>query len=260
MGRSQIDDLKIAKEVLDELNLTSTAKLVQAMEENVANRRGISWHEIQAFLDNFKAEARMHSETCEQTFEAMEKIILQSLDDSNDRELPEFQNRALHAPSIDHHINALDAGLPTIHAEIKVTTRIQTCALLLMFGHTVRWQALEDFAIEWVGHWGKGFSKDRKKTGAELLLTVKFAGETPNTLKADSRMYRNAVAHGHFQFKDEQHIEFWNRDKCSRKHKLPPLTLGDLLELYNRTEIRFRTMEAFSRVIRAWGRHASNTK
>jgi len=36
MGRNRVDDLKNAKEVLNALKPKSTAKLVEAMEENVA--------------------------------------------------------------------------------------------------------------------------------------------------------------------------------------------------------------------------------
>lgn len=267
MGRSRVADLKNAKEVLNALKLKSTAKLVESMEGNVALRKGISWPEMQTFLDTFELEAQKHSKTCQQTFKFMEKILMQALDDSKGSTLSELKIRALHAPSVDHHIEALNAGLSTVHTEIKgtsmkVTSSKQTCALLLMlmFGHVVRWQVLEDFVKEWVGHWGKGLNQELNDTGVELLLTIKFAAQSSSTLKADTRMYRNAIAHGHFQFKDEQHLEFWNRDERNRKHKLPSLTLGDLFELYNRTEIRFRTMEAYSRVIRAWGRHPSETK
>jgi len=64
MGRNRVDDLKNAKEVLNALKLKSTAKLVEAMEENVALRKGISWLEMQAFLDTFEDEAQKHNDTC----------------------------------------------------------------------------------------------------------------------------------------------------------------------------------------------------
>ena len=226
--------------------------------------KGISWLEMQAFLDTFEDEAQKHNDTCRYTFESMEKILIAALDLFGSRSQSEILIRALNAPSIDHHIDALNAGLSTVHAEInhntKSTSRKQTLALLLMFGHLVRWQVFEDFVKEWVGHWGEGLNQELKDSGVELLLTIKFVAQSKSTIKADTRMYRNAIAHGHFQFQDEQHLEFWNRDERNRKHKIPPLTLGDLLELYNRTEIRFRTMEAYSRVFRAWGRHPAEIK
>jgi hypothetical protein len=196
MGRNRKNDLKKAKEVLDALDLESTARLIEIMEEKVGERKGILWSEMQAFLNAFETDSKRRGATCKETFETMEKILLQALDDSNARTLSELQNRGLQAPEIDSYIDALEAGLSIVHNEVKASTRTQTGVLLLMLGHVVRWQVLEDFAKEWVGHWGRGLSHDLKKTGVELLLTVKYGAQTSSTLMADSRLYRNAIAHG----------------------------------------------------------------
>lgn len=126
-----------------------------------------------------------------------------------------------------------------------------------MFGHMVRWQALEDFAKEWVGHGGRCLNDNLKDKGVEALLMIKFVKQTPNVLMSDSRLYRNAIAHGGFQFSNEPPVRFWTRDSRGMRHELPPLTSGDILGLYTYLEIRLRTMEALGRVFRAWGRHAS---
>ena len=73
-------------------------------------------------------------------------------------------------------------------------------------------------------------SEDLMQTGRELLLTVKYGIKTSEGLKADTKLYRNAIAHGHFKFVDEHHVEFWTRYK-GKKHKVAPLTSGDSLEL-----------------------------
>ena len=99
------------------------------------------------------------SNTGKDTFEMMEKILIQALDESKARTRAEFQKRALNAPAVDPHIDVLEGSLSSIHGQIQNNTRskwTKNIALLLMFGHIVRWQVLEDFAKEWVGYWGTG--------------------------------------------------------------------------------------------------------
>ncbi len=251
--------MKNAREVLEALGLKSTAEIVEEMEKDVESRKGISWSKMQVFLDTLENEAEKHSKTCKDTFETMEKILMTALGDSKATRA-ELQKRALNAPAVNNHIDVLNGSLSTIHGQIQNTAQskyTKSIPLLLMFGHIVRWQVLDDFAKEWVGYWGKGLNEELIKTGREFLLTVKYGIETPEELKSDTRLYRNAIAHGHFKFVDEHHVEFWTRYK-GKKQEIAPLTSGDLLELYKRTEIRLRTMEAIARVLRAWGRHPSD--
>ncbi len=260
IGSVRIDDLKNAREVLEALGLKLTAEIVKGMEIDVESSKGISWSKMQDFLDTLEIEAKKYCKTCKDTFEIMERILIQALEESKTRTRIEIQKRALNAPAVDPHIDVLNISLSSIHGQIQKTKGSEwtkSIALLLMFGHIVRWQVLEDFVEEWVDHWGKGLNKNLIRTGRELLLTVKYGIQTPEVSKADTKLYRNAIAHGHFKFIDEHHVEFWDRYK-GKKLEIAPLTSGDLVELYQRTEIRLRTMEVIARVLRAWGRHPSD--
>lgn len=196
------------------------------------------------------------------TFVAMEKIIFQALEDSKTRTRAEFQRRALNAPPVDRHIEELVASQSAVDDEIRElnkdgSARIRTLVLVAMLGLLARWQILEDFVKEWVGHYGKGLNNSLKKDTIEILLSARGAWEIQKKLRADSRLYRNAIAHGGFRFVDDHNILFWTRDDRGKKHELPTFSSGDIIELNNRVTIRLRTMEALARVLRAWGRHSS---
>ncbi len=257
MGRVRVNDLEKAASVLRALGLAATSSIVETLCRNVRQRRLIAWSEFESFLKTFEGEAQTRDETCYQTFHMMEGILMNALVDANGKSRKELRQRALAAPDIDNHLALLDAGLSSIHAEIQAATRPRQLALLLMFGHVVRYQTMEDFTESWVGHWGRGLDEKRKSAARAVLLGVKLVREADGVLIPDTQYYRNAIAHGGFEFVDDHHLNFWTRDGRDIRHELPPLTDGDLLSLYTMAEKRLRTMEAFSRVIRAWGRHGA---
>jgi len=263
LTRVRVDDLEKASRVLGALGLNATSSIVEAMRRKVTQRESIAWTEMQSFLHTFEEEATKKDPTCHMTFRLMEGILMKALNGAQSRTRTELKKRGLSAPDVDRHIDALDSGLSSVHAEIHFIThppeaiRLRRLALFLMFGHVVRWQALEDFARRWVGHWGKGLDKKTKNDAIAALLTLKIVKDVKNVLMSDTQLYRDAIAHGGFEFVDDQQLNFWNRDKRGVKHDLPPLNVADLLGLYNMSEKRLRTMEAFARVFRAWGRHSS---
>lgn len=256
MVRSRKDDLKNAKEVSEALGLKFTADLIATMEKNIGERKRISWSMFEEFLDIFEIDAYKRSQICSRTFKTMEAIIMRALGESEAKSRSNLKDRALNAPPIDPHIDVLAGSLSIIHNEInemKPTIQTQTLVLLSMFGHVIRWQALWNFTTEWVGHYGRGISEELKEKVKEELIWIKYG--LRKHMKADTRLYRNAIAHGHFRFKDEHHVEFWTRDSCGKRRGLRTLNSGDIVKLSDFTEIRLRTMEIFGRVLRAWGRH-----
>ena len=257
LGRVRVNDLEKAASVLRGLGLTATSLIVDTLCRNVGQHRAIAWSELESFLKTFEAEAQTKDQTCYQTFQMMEGILMNALVSANAKSRKEFKERALAAPDIDHHFELLDAGLSSVHAEIRAATRPRQLSLLLMFGQLVRYQTMEDFTKSWIGHWGKGLDEKRKSAAFAVLLGLKLVRGADGVLIPDTQYYRNAIAHGGFEFVDDHHLNFWNRDGRGKRHDLPPLTDGDLLNLYTMAEKRLRTMQAFSRVLRAWGRHGA---
>ncbi len=257
MSRVRLDDLVKAAAILKALGLGASSSVVGSLRNNVSQRRGIAWAELESFLKTLEEETRSKDPTCYQTFDMMERILMNALVDAQAKSRKELKQRALTAPGIDQYLVLLDAGLSSVHAEIIGATRPRELALLLMFGHIVRYQAMEDFAKSWVGHWGRGLDDTRKAEAVALLLSVKLVAQANGVLISDTESYRNAIAHGGFQFADDHHVEFWTRDARGIRRDLPPLSDGDPPNLYSMAEKRLRTMEAFSRVLRAWGRHGT---
>lgn len=258
MVRSRLNDIKIAKEIAIQLKYKLSAPLIQQMEKKVMNKEKIDWSETQKFLDEFEIDTTNNSEIAKSTFDIMENVLLKAMDDAGNRSLKELENLAKSAPPIDRYIEILDGSLSIIHNEINTTRKKEVMVILLMFGHVIRWQALEDFAKSWVYHYGKGLSNDGlKKEAIEALIGIKLYTKTSTTIMADSRLYRNAIAHGGFKLTNLDMIDFWTRDERGVKHDLIPLNSGDIAGLYQFSEIRLRTMEIFARVLRAWGRHHS---
>lgn len=256
MGRSRLNDLKRAKEIAEQLEYILSARQIQHMEETVRNREKINWVMLQKFLDEFEIDTEKKGEISKRTFLIMQGILLKAMDDSGGRSQAKLKELALTSSPIDRYVEILEGNLRIIHDEIHKTKKKDILILLIMFGQIIRWQILEDFAKSWVYHYGKDLSDEgSKKEAIEVLLGISFFSSNQITIMADTRLYRNAIAHGGFKFINSDEIDFWTRDEKGIKHDLQSLNSGDLVGLYQFSEIRLRTMEIFARVLRAWGRH-----
>lgn len=280
MSKIRLDDFTRAREILQQqTGFTTATRAAAEMETRVTSRQEIPWSEMQTFLAEFEREANADGPTARETFALMESVIMASLKSRRwHRWLPrslrghvaakepasrrELQRLALTAPPVDAHTDALDGSLRFINDELNAgTLTLRQIAFLTMLGHIVRWQAIEDFASEWAGHYSRNLDPKLKADVVPLLLSIKFGMNTPGGKVADSQAYRNAIAHGGFRFptplQPTDLIDFWTRDSRGKMHSLPPLNVADLIGLYNMAEKRLRMMEVFARVLRAWGRHGA---
>ena len=256
MVKSRVRDFEKAEGVLRALGLRMTWTAVEGMKLTAREGATIPWADFQYFLDAFELEAPAQGPVCELTFKIVEGIIMSALSRGGKPRRKAFTRLALEAPPVDRHIESLDAGMTKLHDLVNARQPDEIRVFLLMLSHLVRWQVLEDFAREWVGHWARGMDAGSKEKDIEILLTLHYGQARGKRLQADTRLYRNAIAHGGFRWTSSRRVEFWTRDKHGVRRALAPLALEHLAYLYHQGEIRLRTLEAIARVLRGWGRHA----
>ena len=98
--------------------MDETSSIATAMRRKVRKRESMTWIEVQEFLDVFERETATKDETCKVTFQLMEGILMTALTGTKATTRKELKDRSLAAPSIDRLVEALDAGLSSVHTEI----------------------------------------------------------------------------------------------------------------------------------------------
>lgn len=149
-------------------------------------------------------------------------------------------------------LDTLENSLGILFEEIKSETSTKRCMLLLCLGHLIRYEVyagsdgfLRRKLIELINI-GMNIKRKERDQLIEDFLSIRGKGKDG---KADTTHIRNSIAHGRFEFVEDNFIRFVDVDKSGKRTFEKQLNDGDIFGLFNMFEMKVKFMVLYSMLI-----------
>ncbi|TET91474.1 MAG: hypothetical protein E3J35_01820 [Methanomassiliicoccales archaeon] len=141
-------------------------------------------------------------------------------------------------------LSQLEASLGFLTRALHRTSDIQSSILLAGLGHIIRYETKGAFVRARIHYWASPSTssrKDREQLVEDFLMLWSKGSDG----KADTTHLRNAFAHAHFRFFDEDRVELWDLDRSGNETFRTVLKATDIQSLYNLFEKKLILAEVY---------------